>query len=144
MASTRRADEAYALALCDEVVGQPSQREVRFDWLLGDPGRNGRRRRLPLDAYWPELALVVEFYEYQHDRATPFFDKPDRLTISGVSRREQRAIYDRRRADLLPAHGLTLVVLRKAELACSSSGRLLRDRDHDFTVVRAALRHLPI
>lgn len=137
--TTRRADEAYALALCDEVVGSPSVREARFDWLRGDPGRNGVGRRLPVDAYWPDLGLVVEFHEYQHDRATPFFDKPDKLTVSGVPRREQRARYDQRRAEMLPKHGLTLVVLRKGELACGPSGRLVRDRENDLAVVRAVL-----
>ncbi len=140
VATTRRADETYALALCDEVVGVPSVREARFDWLRGDPGRNGVGRRLPVDAYWPDLGLVVEFHEYQHDRATPFFDKPDKLTVSGTPRREQRARYDQRRAETLPEHGLTLVVLRKAELACGPSGRLLRDREPDLTVVRALLK----
>lgn len=137
--TSRRADEAYALALCDEVVGSQSVREARFDWLRGDPGRHGVGRRLPVDAYWPGVGLVVEFHEYQHDRATPFFDKPDRLTASGVPRREQRARYDQRRAEMLPEHGFTLVVLRKAELACRPSGRLLLDREHDLAVVRAVL-----
>lgn len=136
---SRRADETYALGLCDEVVGSASIREARFDWLRGDPGRDGVGRRLPVDAYWPDLRLVVEFYEYQHDHATPFFDKPDSLTVSGVPRREQRARYDRRRAETLPAHGLTLVVLRKADLACGTSGRLLRDVQHDRVVIRAVL-----
>lgn len=135
----RRADEAYALALCDEVVGSPSIREARFDWLRGDPGRNGVGRRLPVDAYWPDVGLVVEFHEYQHDRATPFFDKPDRLTISGIPRREQRARYDQRRAETMPQYGLALVVLRKRELACGPSGRLLRDRENDLAVVRRVL-----
>lgn len=82
--ANRRRDEAYALALCDEIIGTPSIREARFDWLLGDPGKNGTRRRLPVDAYWPHLGLVIEFWEYQHHSPTPFFDKPERLTISGV------------------------------------------------------------
>jgi hypothetical protein len=136
---SRRADETYALGLCDEIVGSASIREARFDWLRGDPGRNGVGTRLPVDAYWPDLGLVVEFYEYQHDHATPFFDKPDKLTVSGVPRREQRARYDRRRAETLPAHGLTLVVLRKADLACGPSGRLVRDEQRDRAVVRAVL-----
>ena len=33
---------------------------------------------VPVDAYWPEYRLVVEYREVQHDH--PFFDKPARRT----------------------------------------------------------------
>ncbi|MEV0905093.1 hypothetical protein [Streptomyces hokutonensis] len=54
-------DEAYVLDLCDQLLGEPGLRQHRFDWLLGDPGSNGQRRRLPVDAYWPGQHLVVEY-----------------------------------------------------------------------------------
>ena len=132
----RRRDEAYALALCDEIIGTPSLREARFDWLLGDPGKNGTRRRLPVDAYWPHLGLVIEFWEYQHHVPTPFFDKPDRLTVSGVPRSVQRSLYDQRRQDLIPQHGLKFLVIRKADLTVNQRGRLTYDRLGDLARIR--------
>ncbi|MGO1316876.1 MAG: hypothetical protein ACTMIR_07560 [Cellulomonadaceae bacterium] len=40
-----------------------------------------------------------------------FFDKPDRLTVSGVHRGLQRALYDERRRELIPQHGIGLVIV---------------------------------
>jgi hypothetical protein len=67
---------------------------------------------LPVDAFWPTLDLVMEFNERQHSEAVPHFDKLDVMTVSGVPRggeNGQRRIYDLRRDELIPAHGLRLV-----------------------------------
>ncbi|WP_197683503.1 hypothetical protein [Jiangella alkaliphila] len=81
-------DEHYVLELCDDVLGEHGLRGHRFDWLLGDPGVTGHQVRLPVDSFWPGHSLVVEYRERQHDEATPFFDKPHRLTVSGGAPRE--------------------------------------------------------
>lgn len=132
-------DEAYVIDLCDRVLGEEALRQHRFDWLLGDPGASGRRVRLPVDAYWPGRLLVVEYRELQHDVPVPHFDKPDRLTVSGVHRGEQRALYDARRDTAIPAHGLRLVVIRPADLAADRRGRLRRDQEADLPVIRRLL-----
>jgi hypothetical protein len=132
-------DEAYVLDLCDEVLGENGLRQHRFDWLLGDPGMNGRQVKLPVDAYWPGRHLVVEYWELQHDRPVPHFDKPDRLTISGVHRGEQRALYDARRDTLIPQNGIRLVAIRPADLDADGRGRLRRNRAADLETVRRLL-----
>jgi len=132
-------DEFYVLDLCDEVLGEPGLRQHKFDWLLGDPNDAGHRRRLPVDGYWPGYQLVVEYRELQHDQPVPHFDKPGRLTVSGVDRRVQRALYDRRRDELIPAHGIRLIILRSSDLTSNSRGRLRRRRQPDLDAVR---RHL--
>ncbi len=132
-------DEAYVLALCDEVLGEQGSRQHRFDWLRGDAGASGRRVRLPVDSFWPGHGLVVEYREMQHDLPVAHFDKPHRMTISGVHRGQQRALYDARRDEQIPAHGLRLVVIKPAELACDGRGRLRRVPDHDLEVIRARL-----
>lgn len=136
----RRRDEAYALDLCDTVMGAKSLREAKFSWLFGDPGKNGRCRLLPVDAYWPDLGLVVEFWESQHDHPVPFFDKPDQLTVSGVSRGQQRKLYDQRRQTLIPRHGLNLVIIRKSDLDCTPRGRLTLERESDLATISRLLR----
>ncbi|GAA1250373.1 hypothetical protein GCM10009633_23880 [Janibacter melonis] len=131
-------DEDYVIDVCDQILGEPALRQHRFDWLRGDPGRTGRRVALPVDAYWPDPAVVVEYRELQHERPNRHFDKPDRLTISGVHRGIQRAIYDARRDELIPAHGIRLVVITPHHLDSTGRGRLHRTRSYD----RAAIERL--
>ncbi|MFK4144336.1 hypothetical protein [Streptomyces sp. NPDC004065] len=132
-------DETYVIGLCNQILGETALPQHRFDWLLGDPGAGGRRVRLPVDAYWPGHQLVVEYRELQHDQPVPHFDKPDRLTVSGVHRGEQRALYDARRETEIPAHGLRLVVVRPADLDADGRGRLRRNEEADLAVLRKIL-----
>jgi hypothetical protein len=136
-------DEAYVVDLCDTILGKPASRQHRFGWLTGDPGRDGRRRTLPVDAYYAGHGLVVEYQERQHDEPVAHFDKPDRLTVSGVHRGIQRRIYDERRAAEIPAHGLRFVVLRPNDLTADKRGRLLRRRRTDEASLRALLLRDP-
>ena len=132
-------DEAYVLSLCDEALGVPGSRQHRFEWLVGDPGKSGRRVMLPVDGYWPEHELVVEYRELQHDQPNRHFDKPDRLTVSGIHRGLQRALYDQRRDELIPEHGLRLVVIRPSDLSANKRGRLLRHEAEDLVAVARVL-----
>ncbi|WP_405901883.1 hypothetical protein OG696_00505 [Streptomyces sp. NBC_00656] len=132
-------DEAYVVGLCNEVLEETALTQHTFDWLLGDPGASGRRAKLPVDAFWPGRRMVVEYREIQHDRPVAHFDKPNRLTVSGVHRGEQRALYDARRGSQIPAHGLRLVVIRPADLDADRRGRLRRNRDTDLETVRKLL-----
>ena len=95
------------------MLGCKARRQHRFDFLVGDPGKNGRRVRLPVDAYYAELGCVIEVMERQHSEAVPFFDK--RMTVSGITRGEQRKRYDARRREVLPAHGIRLFPLPTAK-----------------------------
>jgi hypothetical protein len=132
-------DEIYVIDLCDKLFGLRASRQHRFGWLVGDPGADGRARHLPVDAYFEELGLVVEYREHQHDRPVPFFDKTDRVTVSGVHRGEQRRIYDRRRNELIPQHGLRLWVISPDDVGADRRGRLsVRDPDRDLHRLEAA------
>jgi len=52
-------DETYIINLCDCVLGLTAERNQRFDFLRGDPRRNGKEgAMLPVDAYYPSLSLV--------------------------------------------------------------------------------------
>ena len=43
-------DAQYIIDICDRVLGAPALREHRFDFLRGDPGRNGRAAaKLPVE-----------------------------------------------------------------------------------------------
>lgn len=133
-------DEFYVLDLCDEALGETGLRQHRFAWLLGDPGMSGRRARLPVDGYWPGAKLVVEYRERQHGQPIAHFDKPDRLTVSGMHRGLQRARYDTLRDELIPVHGLRLVIVTPAHLNVTPRGRLRRSRDAGLRAITELLR----
>lgn len=124
-------DEYYVVGLCNEVLGLTAQQQYKFPFLLGDIGR-----ALPVDAYYESLNLVVEYYEKQHTESVRFFDK--KMTVSGVSRGEQRKIYDERRRTELPKHGIKLVVINYTDFG--ESKKLLRNHAHDIEVVRRLLK----
>jgi hypothetical protein len=132
-------DEAYVLDLCDELLGESGSRQHRFDWLVGDPGRTGGTVKLPVDAFYRVAGIVVEYRERQHDEPVGHFDKPDEITVSGVHRGEQRRRYDERREELIPQHGLRLVVVRPSDLDSNRAGRLRKSRTGDLAALRALL-----
>jgi hypothetical protein len=84
MPSRTLSDESYVIDLCDEVLGEAALRQHRFDYLRGDARPGGQGVRLPVDAYYPALELVVEYRERQHTESIPFMDR--RMTVSGVDR----------------------------------------------------------
>lgn len=129
---TKHSDETYIIDLCDEVLNLKGLRQHRFDFLRGDSGT-----KLPVDAYYAGLNLVIEYYERQHTEAVPHFDK--RMTVSGISRSEQRKRYDELRKIELPNNGLKLVIFNYTEFAHKSGNRLIRDLGNDLEVINKKL-----
>ena len=127
-------DEHYIIDLCDELLGIQGSRQHRFSFLIGDAGT-----KLPVDVYYSMLNLVVEFNEQEHIKAVKHFDKPYKLTVSGVHRGEQRKIYDKRKRAVLPEHGINVIDLPYSTFVCDSKGKILRDKVKDREVVRIHL-----
>lgn len=119
--SRKDSDEYYVLDLCDQVLGINGLRQHRFDFLLGDSGT-----KLPVDIYYPSLNLVIEYKEQQHSKPNKHFDKPDKMTVSGVHRGEQRKIYDQRRLEVLPKHGIRVIEIFYSDFNHDSKDRILR------------------
>jgi hypothetical protein len=104
-----RAVQHSATELLVELLG-PCEKEKRFDWARGDSRRPDQTGLpLPFDAVWESRRLIVEIDERQHAEPVGFFDKPGRMTVSGVHRGEQRRIYDERKGRLAREHGYTVV-----------------------------------
>lgn len=123
-------DEYYVVSLCNEVLGEAAYQQHTFDFLLGDSGR-----RLPVDAYYEKLNLVVEYYEVQHTESVPLFD--NKMTRSGVSRAEQRRIYDERRLEILPQHGIKVVTISYKDFG--ETKKIARNHERDLEIVRRIL-----
>lgn len=125
-------DECYVIDLCDEVLKQKALRQHRFDFLRGDSGT-----KLPVDAFYPLLGLVIEFKEKQHTEAVSFFDR--RETVSGVGRGEQRKLYDQKRRDILPEHGIRLIEFDYSEFEHRGNKKLGREKEGDLRVIKRKL-----
>jgi len=130
--SAKYSDETYIINLCDQVLKQTAIRQHRFDILKGDSGT-----KLPVDAYYPTLNLVVEYYERQHSESVPHFNK--RMTVSGISRGEQRKRYDKRRRIELPKNGLKLVIFDYTDFAFTSNKCLMRNKLDDIGLIKKKL-----
>lgn len=133
-------DEHYVISLCDKVLGIISMRQHRFPFLLGDANKRGNAAKLPVDSYYEELKLVIEYCERQHTESVTFFDKPNRITVSGVHRGEQRKIYDERRRQVLPQHGLQLIEFSYSDFKYDSQKRILRNASFDEEIIRQKLK----
>ena len=78
---------------------------------------------------------MVEFYEKQHTDQVRHFNKPDTTTVSGM----QRKLYDGRQRELIPANGITLVIIPTSYFEVRRSN-IVRRRAEDLTVVRRVLQ----
>lgn len=125
-------DEHYVIDLCDIILKHKALRQYRFDFLCGDTGV-----KLPVDAYYKDLNLVVEYYEKQHTESVKIFN---RMTVSGVSRDEQRRIYDERRKEVLPQHGINVVTISYNDFKVDSKKRIVRNEKDDLEVIRLKLK----
>lgn len=128
-------DEQYVLDLGDEVLKLKGSRQHKFDFLKGDAGT-----KLPVDIYYEKLKLVIEYREYQHTNPVKHFDKPEKITVSGVSRGEQRKIYDQRRRDVLPENKIKLIEIDFTDFEYDSRNRILRDRTRDLNIIKNKLK----
>ena len=102
-------DASYVLNLCDTFLSRPSFRQYRFPFLF-DKGNT-----LPVDAYYPELNLVVEYRGDADGR------------LEGHKR------------DTLLENGVSLVVLRADEFPRDPGGRLRRLPEPIRAVLRSRL-----
>lgn len=135
-----KADEHYVIDLCDEILGLKADRQHCFDFLRGDSCKDGvlkenTGKMLPVDAYYEKLNLVIEYWEKQHTESTPFFD--NKMTSCGITRKEQREKYDKRREEVLPQNGIKLVIVQYKDLG--ESKRIRRNLEHDMAVIKNIL-----
>jgi hypothetical protein len=135
-------DKAYVIDLCDTILAQKAARQKRFDFLLGDLHKDGKSRtKLPVDAYYETLKLVIEFKEPQPDESDAISDQPETKTVSGVSRGEQRQIYDQRRTEVLSKHDIKLIEIPYAIFEYDSAHKIIRNSENDLQKVMEILNN---
>ena len=140
MSSKRNdSDEKYVLDLFEELIGEKYYWQMKFETLLGDPGKRGRRRKLPVDGYFSNANLIVEYREKQHFQSVEIMDK--RMTISGVPRGEQRKIYDFRKEKWASDNNVKFIIIKYNELAYQKNGKLKRDKNFDKVIINKILEN---
>jgi len=134
-------DEYYILNLCDELLNEKASHQHTFPFLLGDFHKDKiSRTKLPLDAYYKNLNLVIEYREKQHTEEVLHFDKPEVKTVSGVSRGEQRKIYDQRRRDVLLRKNISLIEINHYAFENDSRMNIIRDKEKDIEILKGILK----
>lgn len=134
-------DEQYVIDLCDRILNLEASRQHKFDFLLGDINSRGFSAKLPVDAYYKELNLVIEYRERQHTESLNFFDEPNKLTISGVHRGEQRKMYDQRRDEILPKKGINLIKISYYDFDYDKRKRILRNEKEDIKTIEKLIKN---
>lgn len=121
-------DEFYLVNLCDELLKQKASRKHTFDTLVGRLHKRGKgRTKLPLDAYYEDLKLVIEFFEKEDSE-------------SGTERAAQRKFYDQRKKDTLENKKIRLIEINYALFDCNENNRLVRNKENDCKVLRGILK----
>lgn len=138
-------DETYVISLCDEVLSLNANRQKRFPFLLGDLHKNGKTQTmLPVDAYYEELQLVIEYKEIQNFRpvvaSNKIEDEEEEESAKVLSREELRRIYDERRAKVLPENDISMLVISYSDFEYDDNNKIIRDKESDLEIVKKALK----
>jgi hypothetical protein len=116
---------------------QKAERQKRFDFLLGDLHKDKKTRtKLPVDAFYESLNLVIEFHEPQFAEPSAIVEKPALKTASGVSREEQRRIYDQRRMEELPKHEIKFIIIPHTIFSYDTEYKIIRNAEKDLAKVK--------
>ena len=62
------------------------------------------------------------------------------MTVSGVSRGEQRKIYDQRRRDILPKHGIDVIEIDYSSFEIDGKKKIIRNPTYDKKVIENILK----
>lgn len=132
-------DTYYILNLCDLILEEKASRQHTFPFILGDFHKDKiSRTKLPLDAYYQNLNLVIEYREKPADE-----DQSKVLevkTVSGVSRSEQRKIYNQRKKEGLLRKNINLVEVNYYAFEYNSEALIIRNEEKDVEILRDILK----
>ena len=127
-------DENYLLNLCDELLGKEASRKHTFDTLVGNLHKRGKgRTKLPLDAYYKDLKLVIEFFQTSN--------KP----VSDLDEKEQARIaqikyYDELKKEAVLNKSFRYMKINFAQFECDEANKLVRNTENDIRVLKEILK----
>jgi len=134
-------DTHYILNLCDELLNDSASRQHKFPFLLGDFHKDKKSRtKLPVAGYYENLNLVIEYRVKQITEEVTDSDKPVVKTVSGVSRDEQRKIYDQRKRDVLERKNINLIIINYYAFEYDNEMNIVRNKEKDIEIVKDLLK----
>ncbi len=135
-------DEKYLVDIINSLLGKKGTEKQTFDYLLGDLHQDGETRtELPVDLYFWELKLAIEFVNHPKTREQLIPQKQKKMTVSGVTRAEQRVKYFDRKKKVLTKKGIDFVEIPLAGFTCNEELKLVRNAEDDERVLRGILGH---
>ena len=139
--SRSKKDEDYVIDLCNIVLNKKGHRQKTFGFLLGDVHKDEKTQtRLPLDAFYEDLKLAIKYKKFYSAKPILDDDESEPLTVSGMSREEQRERYDLRRAELLRENGIRLVNVLYSNFVCDERNKIVRDNVKNIKIVQDILK----
>ncbi|WP_298310068.1 hypothetical protein [uncultured Aquimarina sp.] len=128
----QNSDEYYLVNLCDELLRQKASRKHTFDTLVGNLHKRGKgRTKLPLDAYYEDLKLVLEFF--RKNKATDELDEKEK------ARRAQIKYYKELKKKAVLTKKLRLIEINYA-LFENDANKLIRNAENDRLVLKDVLK----
>ncbi|MBQ4802771.1 hypothetical protein J8L88_07920 [Aquimarina sp. MMG015] len=129
----QNSDEYYLVNLCDELLKQKASRKHTFPNLVGNLHKKGKRRtKLPLDAYYEDLKLVLEFFE--KNAITNELDEKEQ------ARRAQIKYYNQLKKKAVLAKNLHLIEVNYGLFERNNENKLVRNTDNDMLVLKDVLK----
>ena len=136
-------DEVYIMGLIDELLNETGSRKHTFDYLLGDLHQNGKTRtKLPIDLYYVKLNLALEIVEHPERNKNATDSKEEKLTVSGITRAEQRLKYAYRKKKTLTQKEKIFIEIPLEKFEMNDSLQLLRNKENDERVLRDLLSEI--
>ncbi|MFT4900710.1 MAG: hypothetical protein ACI9U0_002517 [Flavobacteriales bacterium] len=134
-------DDTYLIELCDQLLKEVSRKQFTFDDLLGDFHKDKiSQTKLPLDAYYTSLNLVIEVVNKKSTPPKKGKDKSQKLTVSGVTREEQRKVYQERKSAYLAENNIKLFEINFALFETNDQNKLVRTKDNDEALLKELLK----
>ena len=133
-------DENYLIGLIDELLEKEGSRKHKFDFLLGDLHQSGKKRtKLPVDLYYKHKRLVIEFVKHPKELNDVNKSLEEKLTISGVTRAEQRVKYHQRKKKTLEERATNFIEIPIEKFEVDDAFRLTRNKANDERLLRELL-----
>lgn len=129
----KNSDENYLLDICDELLTQKASRKHTFDTLVGNLHKRGKgRTKLPLDAYYKDLKLVIEFF--QKDKPSEELDEKEQARVTQIK------YYDTLKKEAVLNKSFRYMKINYAQFECNETDKLVRNTENDTIVLKDLLK----